>query len=59
VVVVGDWLNDVPMFKTAGRSFVMAQAPSAVKEAASDKLTAHAGQGGGIAEAIERAWGRL
>jgi Cof subfamily protein (haloacid dehalogenase superfamily) len=59
VVAVGDWLNDVPMFKTAGRSFVMAQAPKVVKEAATDQLVAHTAQGGGIAEAIERAWGKL
>jgi Cof subfamily protein (haloacid dehalogenase superfamily) len=59
VVVVGDWLNDVPMFKRAGRSFVMAQAPALVKEAATDQLEAHASTGGGIAEAIERAWGKL
>src|SRR6185503_9421911 len=31
VVAVGDWFNDVPMFQAAGRSFVMAQAPSEVK----------------------------
>lgn len=59
VVVVGDWLNDVPMFLRAGRSFVMAQAPAHVKKAASDQLAAHASTGGGIAEAIERAWGKL
>jgi hypothetical protein len=59
VVVVGDWLNDVPMFKRAGRSFVMAQAPAIVKAAATDELEAHASRGGGIAEAIRRAWGKV
>jgi hypothetical protein len=59
VVVVGDWLNDVPMFKRAGRSFVMAQAPQLVKAAATDQLEAHASRGGGIAEAIRRAWGKV
>ena len=59
VVVVGDWLNDVPMFNRAGRSFVMAQAPKLVKAAATDELEAHAERGGGIAEAIRRAWGKL
>ena len=59
VVVVGDWLNDVPMFKRAGRSFVMAQAPKIVKAAATDELEAHASRGGGIAEAIRRAWGKV
>ncbi len=29
VVVVGDWLNDVPMFQVAGRSFVMAPGSAA------------------------------
>ena len=42
VVVVGDWLNDLPMFEAAGRSFVMKQAPEHVKEAATDRLEADA-----------------
>ena len=57
VVAVGDWLNDVPMFKIAGRSFAMKQAPLPVKEAATDELSAHGEFGGGVAEAISRAWG--
>jgi Cof subfamily protein (haloacid dehalogenase superfamily) len=57
VVVVGDWINDVPMFQTAGRSFVMGQAPDHVKAAATDHLVADAHGGGGVAEAIERAFG--
>jgi Cof subfamily protein (haloacid dehalogenase superfamily) len=57
VVVVGDWLNDVPMFKTAGRSFAMKQAPLALKEVATDELSADGADGGGVAEAIARAWG--
>jgi Cof subfamily protein (haloacid dehalogenase superfamily) len=57
VVAVGDWLNDVPMFKTAGRSFVMKQAPRSVKAAATDELSADGFEGGGVAEAIARAWG--
>lgn len=28
VAVVGDWVNDIPMFQWAGRSFVMGQSPS-------------------------------
>ena len=55
IVAVGDWLNDVPMFRRAGRSFAMAQAPDVVKEAATDVLVADARSGGGIAEAAERA----
>jgi Cof subfamily protein (haloacid dehalogenase superfamily) len=57
VVVVGDWLNDVPMFKVAGRSFVMGQAPHAVKVTATDELVADCFSGGGVAEAVRRAWG--
>ncbi|MEZ4314997.1 MAG: HAD hydrolase family protein [Polyangiaceae bacterium] len=59
VVVVGDWVNDVPMFHTAGRSFVMGQAPETVKRAASDRLLADSSSGGGIAEAIREVWGLL
>jgi hydroxymethylpyrimidine pyrophosphatase-like HAD family hydrolase len=56
-VAIGDWVNDVPMFEMAGRSFVMDGAPDAVRAAATDVLTRPAGEGGGIAEAIARAWG--
>lgn len=56
-VVVGDWINDVPMFRAAGRSFVMASAPDDVRAAASDPLVTPAGAGGGIAEAVRRAFG--
>lgn len=56
VVAVGDWLNDVPMFQVAGRSFCMGQAPSAVSDAATDQLDATNITGGGVAEAVARAW---
>lgn len=59
VVVVGDWVNDVPMFHTAGRSFVMGQAPESVKRTASDRLLADLHSGGGVAEAIREVWGLL
>ena len=52
VAVVGDWFNDLGMFKAAGRSFVMAQAPELVKQAATDRLRSSSATGGGIAEAI-------
>jgi Cof subfamily protein (haloacid dehalogenase superfamily) len=55
VVAVGDWLNDVPMFKVVGKSFVMAQAPEEVREHARFVLSAHTQVGGGIREAAERA----
>ena len=56
-VCVGDWVNDIPMFEVAGRSFAMGEAPEAVRAAATDTLATRAGAGGGIAEAIRRAWG--
>jgi Cof subfamily protein (haloacid dehalogenase superfamily) len=56
-VAIGDWLNDVPMFEVAGRSFAMGSAPDAVRAKATDVLATTAGAGGGIAEAIRRAWG--
>ncbi|UQA61575.1 HAD hydrolase family protein [Polyangium aurulentum] len=59
VVAVGDWLNDVPMFKVAGRSFAMVRAPEAVKQAATDLLDADGAEEAGVAQAIERAWGTL
>lgn len=52
VAVVGDWFNDLGMFKLAGRSFAMAQAPDVVKQAATDVLRSSSATGGGIAEAI-------
>ena len=57
-VCVGDWLNDLPMLATAGRSFAMGQAPDEVKKAATDVLDRSIEMGGGIAEAIERAFGK-
>ncbi|HEU4730243.1 MAG TPA: HAD-IIB family hydrolase [Kofleriaceae bacterium] len=56
-VAVGDWLNDVPMFEVAGRSFAMGSAPDDVRAKATDVLACMAGSGGGIAEAIRRSWG--
>jgi Cof subfamily protein (haloacid dehalogenase superfamily) len=56
-VAVGDWVNDVPMFEVAGRSFAMGSSPAAVCAKATDVLGRTAGSGGGIAEAIRLAWG--
>jgi hypothetical protein len=56
-VAVGDWVNDVPMFEVAGRSFAMGSSPDAVRAKATDVLAQTAGSGGGIAEAIRRSWG--
>lgn len=54
VVAVGDWLNDIPMLRAAGRSFAMKQAPEEVRAAATDLLDADTWRGGGIAEAARR-----
>ena len=54
VAVVGDWYNDLSMFAWAGRSFAMAGAPDEIREAATDNLQAVAGNGGGVAEAIDQ-----
>jgi Cof subfamily protein (haloacid dehalogenase superfamily) len=56
-VAVGDWVNDIPMFRVAGRSFAMADSPDHVRAEATEALSSFAGTGGGIAEAIRRAWG--
>lgn len=56
-VCVGDWINDVPMFEVAGRSFVMAQAPAEVKARATDVLRMTSEHGGGVAHALREAFG--
>ena len=56
-VSVGDWINDIPMFEATGRSFAMGQAPEEVRTRASDTLPNTVEQGGGVALAIERAFG--
>ncbi|MFO0675177.1 MAG: HAD family hydrolase [Polyangiaceae bacterium] len=56
-VVVGDWLNDVPMFEVAGRAFAMGQAPDEVKAKATHVLTETSERGGGIARVVEEHFG--
>jgi len=56
-VCVGDWINDVAMFELAGRSYAMGQAPPDVKARATDVLSETVENGGGIARAIEEAFG--
>jgi Cof subfamily protein (haloacid dehalogenase superfamily) len=56
-VCVGDWINDVPMFEAAGRSFAMGHAPDELKSKATDLMDHTAEEGGGVAAAIERAFG--
>lgn len=56
-VCVGDWVNDLPMFEVAGRSFAMGQAPDDVKSKATDVLVETVHEGGGVATAIAEAFG--
>jgi Cof subfamily protein (haloacid dehalogenase superfamily) len=56
-VAVGDWLNDVPMFKVAGRSFCMGQGSDEVKATATDVLQETAEAGGGIARVVREVFG--
>lgn len=57
VVAVGDWRNDVPMLRRAGRSFAMRGADVQAIDAADEVLGAVRGQGGGVAEVARRVWG--
>src|SRR5258708_27986501 len=55
-VCVGDWINDVPMFEVAGRSFAMGQAPAEVKDKATDVLEETSDEGGGVARVVAEAF---
>jgi len=57
VVAVGDWINDIPMLRAAGRSFAMGHAEPEVAAAATDQLEAAGWEGGGVAEAVGKVWG--
>ena len=54
-VVVGDWINDLPLFRAAGRSYAMQDCP--VMDDADEVLDAMRGEGGAIAEVARRVWG--
>lgn len=55
-VVVGDWLNDIPMFLLAGRSYAMAHSPREVQRAAT-LVVDTAEKGGGLARVVEDMFG--
>jgi Cof subfamily protein (haloacid dehalogenase superfamily) len=57
VVAVGDWLNDIPMLRWAGRSFAMGNTLEPVRAAATYVLEAPAHGGGGVAELVARELG--
>lgn len=56
VVAVGDWINDVPMLTSAGRSFAVAHAHPDAADAAHERLDASR-DGGVVAEVARRVWG--
>jgi Cof subfamily protein (haloacid dehalogenase superfamily) len=53
VAVAGDWLNDLSMFKFAGRSFAMPHAPPEVRAAATHALEHDVTRHGAFADALE------
>lgn len=54
IVAVGNDYNDLSLFRAAGRSFSMGDAPLAVRHAATHVLRATSAVGGGVAEAMLR-----
>lgn len=56
-VVVGDWINDIPMLRSPARSFAMGHAPEHVRREADEVLEATRATGGGVAEVARRVWG--
>lgn len=56
VVAVGDWWNDEPMFREAGRAYAMHHATDDLKALADEVLDASR-EGGAVAEVAERVWG--
>ena len=57
MVVVGDWMNDIPMLSVAGRGVAMGQAPAEVQAVATDLVHPTSTEGGGIAAAIAAIFG--
>ena len=55
VVAVGDWINDGPMFATAGRAYAMNHAIDTLKERAHGVLDASR-EGGAVAEIAKKVW---
>lgn len=49
---VGDWINDIPMMRAAGKSFAMGQAPDEVKRFATRVLEETSETGGGVARVV-------
>jgi Cof subfamily protein (haloacid dehalogenase superfamily) len=56
-VCVGDWINDVPMFEVAGRSYAMGHAPDEVKAKATHVLAETVENGGGVARVLQELFG--
>jgi Cof subfamily protein (haloacid dehalogenase superfamily) len=56
-VAIGDWTNDLPMLRTAGLSFAMADSGEDVRSAATHTLGSTRHAGGAVAEVAARVWG--
>jgi Cof subfamily protein (haloacid dehalogenase superfamily) len=56
VVAIGDWTNDIPMLRAAGRSYAMGDSAEDVCAAATETLAATRHHGGAIAEVAARIW---
>jgi hypothetical protein len=56
-VAVGDWMNDLPMLRAAGRSYAMRGADSETVEAADAVLPADRGCGGAVEAVARIVWG--
>ena len=56
-VAVGDWINDLPMLRVAGRSYAMRGSEPEVLAAAHDELPADRGQGGAVEAVARLVWG--
>lgn len=56
-VVVGDWLNDLPMLRRGGLSFAMGGSMPEVLSEADEELETQRGAGGAVAEVAWKVWG--
>ena len=56
-VAVGDWLNDLPMLRTAGLSFAMRGSADDVATTAHEMLDTDRQSGGAVEEVAWRVWG--
>lgn len=58
-VALGDWFNDAPLLRAAGRSFCMGHSPPPIQALCEGQLKADHDTGGGVAELVARVWPSL